>query len=165
VSDNDSRNTPIEIVQMIELFDRIGLDSCSNATSVVGALQEYRLDRGENGLDPDRPWVGFGLVFWNGPWSDLMPWCDRAAREWRTGCMGGVESIGLTRTESATKWARLLGRTRTAHCQLSKRYCFPIVGQPDTTDTRPTTLHYFGERVHRFASVFREYGEVYGRPL
>jgi hypothetical protein len=148
---SDHRNTPQAIADMIAEFGIVDLDPCSNATSVINA--RFRICDGVSGLESS--WRG--LVYVNGPWSNLLPWVRKAAEE----AEQGAEILFLARTESATAWAHLLCETRDAHVDLRKRYSFPTEGQPPTTDTRPTTISYFGRRPRHFRDVFSKYGFVY----
>ena len=90
---------------MIEAFGAVDLDPCSNPSSVVKA--RFRMAAG--GLDSS--WTG--LVYVNGPWSDLMPWVKKAVEA----SDRGAEVLFLARTESATAWAHLLCEHRTAQAR------------------------------------------------
>lgn len=162
MTERDSRNTPKPIADMVAEFfgGPVSLDPCWNAASVVATVQHFDGSEGQNGLII--PWWPCShTAYVNGEWSNLDPWVEKTIEEYLKGC----EILFCARTESATEWARKLNAARSAHVELHKRYCFPIEGQPLTTDTRPTSISYFGERVNRFAHVFRKHGDVYGRPL
>ena len=146
---SDHRNTPQGIADMIEAFGVVDIDPCSNAASVVKARFKFY----EGGLES----AWHGLIYVNGPWSDLLPWVRKSIEASEQ----GAEVLFLARTESATAWAHLLCEHRTAHVDLRKRWSFPVEGQPPTSDTRPTTISYFGPRVRRFRAVFEPHGFVY----
>ncbi len=77
-------NTPPDILDMVRMLSddgRIGLDPCSNATSMVDA--ETSFDETSNGLG--RSWRKYGLVFVNPPHSmspyNIEPWMAQAHRD------------------------------------------------------------------------------------
>lgn len=74
-------NTPIEVIERLRAFDPRGvaLDPCSNDTSLVGPHEEWRIERGEDGLA--RPWPDLGLVFVNPPYDELEVWARKMAAE------------------------------------------------------------------------------------
>lgn len=105
-------NTPRPVVDRLNLFDPRGveLDPCSNELSIVGAREEWRIERGEDGLA--RPWHSdHGPCFCNPEYEHLETWGAKMARE----AERGVEVIGLipSRTDTAAFHAHIL-RTCTA---------------------------------------------------
>jgi hypothetical protein len=82
MSDSDF-NTPPEFLDRVRQLapDGIGLDPCSNATSLVAARVSYTIET--NGLA--HTWRRHGLVFQNPPHSksphNIEPWAEKAYRE------------------------------------------------------------------------------------
>jgi hypothetical protein len=85
-------NTPPEIIDLVRQLapkKGIGLDPCSNRTSMVGAKHEYGHvfdGGGEVFIDGlSMPWRGYGLVFMNPPHSmspyNIEPWMEKAIDE------------------------------------------------------------------------------------
>lgn len=155
----DGRTTPPELADATHRFfnNQLELDPCWNADSPIIAKRTIALP--EDGLLVD--WTKYRSFFVNGPWSDLLPWVEKC---FVTASNVNCEGLFLARTESATRWAHALLASRNAHVDLHKRYCFPTAGEGPTTDTRPTTISYFGMDVDRFARSFDKLGTVYGPP-
>lgn len=111
-SDDQTWNTPKPVVDRLRLFDPRGveLDPCSNATSIVGARVEWRIERGEDGLA--LPWHSdYGPAFSNPPYEDLETWGRKMVMEGAR----GVEVIGLIPVRTDTKaFQRWLFQTCTA---------------------------------------------------
>jgi hypothetical protein len=80
-SESQTWNTPAEVVDRLRAFDPRGvvLDPCSNDSSIVGAAEEWRIERGEDGLA--RPWPDLGLVYVNPPYDELERWAAKMVRE------------------------------------------------------------------------------------
>lgn len=90
---DDTVGTPEYVLEgIVAAFGPIGLDPCSHPAAVVPCevailLPEYapassplaRTTRYGDGLAT--PWDGCGLVYANPPYSDLGPWCEKAARD------------------------------------------------------------------------------------
>jgi hypothetical protein len=160
----DHRNTSPAIVDLVRKFAPISLDPCSNATSIVRSLRSYDLTRGENGLL--LPWSVPGqparcVVLVNGTWSQLLPWAEKAHREWVD---HGVESLFVSRPESATAWAKHIHAHASRLVALSTRQSF--VGadsEHNGNDKAASQLAYFGERVNRLADVMGSEGHFVWR--
>jgi hypothetical protein len=174
-SEFDDWCTPEEVLAPIREFNEgpPGLDPCGNAQSIVRAVREYRLDRGEDGLR--LTWRGFGLVFGNFPYGDaiaaFMRRADRFAAE-------SVEILALVPNRSDTAWyqdnvsnvaAKLEWRGRLVHprgvSDSPQVSLFPVDGPPPApgsgTAPFPSALLYWGHRARRFADVFAPYGKVW----
>jgi hypothetical protein len=160
----DHRNTSPSIVAVVHRFAPISLDPCSNSTSVVHALRSYDLSRGENGLL--LPWSVKGaparsVVLCNGTWSDLLPWATKARDEWLE---HGVESIFVSRPESATAWAKVIHASASRIVAMGVRQSF--VGadsEHNGNDKAASQLAYFGERVNRLRDVMEAAGHFVWR--
>lgn len=116
-STNDGVCTPREILAPItDTLGPIGLDPCSNPSSIVSAkvsilLPEYRpadapevlFLGGDTVVFADAlevSWGGMGLTFWNPPYSKLskQPWCLKA--------LEADESVGFLPVRTAGKWGQ-----------------------------------------------------------
>jgi len=119
-SRDDTVGTPTYILSaIVEVLGPIALDPCSHPAAVVPCevailLPEYaparssfaRETRYGDGLAFQ--WDGRGLVYVNPPYSDLGPWCEKAARDGdevvllvpsRTGNVYWPETAGLADVE------------------------------------------------------------------
>lgn len=97
MSRNDHWNTPEWIVSLIHGgYPLVGLDPCSNGTSIVGA----RVNLSSRGLTED--WLDLargGLVFVNPPYSGPGPWLQKCSEEaWR-----GCRVLALIKADPATR--------------------------------------------------------------
>lgn len=99
-SDRQDWNTPRPLLDALKPLGRIGLDPCSNATSIVRARVKWTVD--DDGLPRD--WRRHGLVYVNSEYGDELPkWiakCDAESRR-------GVEIIGLFPARTDTQWFEL----------------------------------------------------------
>ena len=106
-------NTPPDILDRVRMLDPrgIGLDPCSNATSLVHARTSWNED--DNGLNAGRLWRGHGLVFMNPPHSmspyNIEPWIEKAWLEFvspmrETLFRGGDQFVGLIPAKTDTAW-------------------------------------------------------------
>ena len=148
-------NTPQDVLDPVRAFagpTGIGIDPCSNATSIVGARTELRLDRGHDGLAV--PWGGHGRAYVNPPYTrrDLPRWIRKVVHEARL----GVEIILLVAARVDTKWFAPLW-TADAICFWRGRIVF--IGAVSGA-TFPSALVYFGSRAADFDDHFRSLGQV-----
>lgn len=148
-SNDDTWNTSEEdMVPVRRAFGTIGLDPCSNATSIVRARREYRLDRGEDGLV--LPWCGFGLVYLNAPFS--------LAEEFMARCTEADELVALMPTRSETAWwQRGLQECDAIVLPKGRRY-FTRGGEKARNAPFPSTWFYFGPRADAFMWEFAPLG-------
>ena len=156
--DKDTWNTPPGILASVRKVNFIALDPCSNATSLVQADREFRLERGEDGLVNgwDTPNHN-GLVFVNPPYSrgNYFKWCKKIVSEANCGC----EIIALVPANIETKaWGYLW--LADAVCFPSKRIRFLVDGKPKGTPKQGSGIVYFGKNQERFGEVFLEHGKV-----
>ena len=169
-------NTPREFLDPLEkAFGQVGLDPCSNEFSKVGARVEYRFERGENGLE--LPWNGFGLVFMNNPYDDMLRWWRKHAIERED---QDFECIALVPHRTDTEWYQDYAATCDAKVEWRGRLHFPRVMVPgpqlalfegpspsEEEDAGPSTFPavglYWGPRVRRFAHGFAPHGVVWSR--
>jgi len=145
--------TPHCVVNRLNEFcGRVALDPCSNANSVVNAVESYSLP--DDGLAVD--WYGradYGLCFINPPFgaAKITPWINKILVE-----RGSCEMILLSPASVDTKWFRPLWKAD-AICFVAGRLTF--LGAPASA-TFPVSLAYWGNRRYRFASVFEALGHV-----
>jgi hypothetical protein len=100
-------NTPQRFLAAVRLAfgGRIGLDPCGNGSSKVGAVIEYRLERGEDGLALH--WVG--QTFVNPPFGvtylDVERRLALSAKEWKEQVMDEAERARFRKT-SIGEWVK-----------------------------------------------------------
>lgn len=175
-SEWDDWNTPEQVLAPVRAFNGgpIGLDPCSNADSIVNALREYRLDRGEDGLV--LTWAGFGLVFFNPPYGDeIGPFMRRAD------AFGGagVEIFALVPNRTDTAWyqdnvfnvaaklewaGRLVhprGRPDRRQLTLLGAGDVPVAPPESGSAPFPSAILYWGPRARRFEQFFSPFGRVW----
>lgn len=162
----DHWGTPWRIVErLLAFFGEITLDPCSNEHAVVPA----RIRWGGLGIvqpSPVRavdglftPWNVLGRrtrVFVNPPFSAKLLWMRKAENEHR---LHGCEIIALVPADLDTGW------WHDVVVASATRICFPrgrlsFLGDRDSNARFPVALPYWGERVTRFESVFRDEGWV-----
>ena len=142
-STRGSWNTPHNVLDLVRRFDRIGLDPCSNADSVVGATASVSV----GGLELD--WSGYGLVYCN-------PEYGAGIGDWMAKCATADEAIALVPARTDTAWFK--------HCWEANAICFwsgrlKFIGAPSCAPF-PSALVYWGKRRKRFARVFSAAGRV-----
>jgi len=111
----DSWCTPADVA---ELLPEVDLDPATNIRSKVKAKRQIvwthspsvddqsyfkgrnDIRRFEQGDGLSIPWNG--SIFLNGPYSDMLPWCEKANEEWRSGRL--KEAIFLVKLDPTTKW-------------------------------------------------------------
>ncbi len=111
----------------------VDLDPCSNHRSTVRAGETYSIESGLDGLE--LPW--FGLVFVNGPYSNLLPWARKLVAERENVTGAGF----LVNTDSSTMWWRVLTGVLPVRLDFAARVRFtPPHGVRESTNNRPQTL-------------------------
>jgi hypothetical protein len=124
----DSWATPQWLTRLLPVVD---LDPCSNHRSTVRARKTYSLERDEDGLA--LPW--FGVCYVNPPFSDVMPWVERAESPEVVAC--GF----LVNVDSSTAWWRRLQKTRSLALMFHKRIQFsPPPGVAPSSNSKPQAL-------------------------
>ena len=116
---------------LTDLLPEVDLDPCSNSRSTVRARVSCSLERGEDGLKV--PWLG--LVFVNPPYSDVMPWAEKA-------CWGNSAYCGfLVNVDSSTSWWRKLQERCPIGLFFSRRIQFvPPPGVQASTNSKAQAL-------------------------
>ena len=165
-SESQAWNTPEVVLDRVREVGAIVLDPCSNESSLVGAAEEWRIERGEDGLT--RPWRDDGLVYVNPPYDDLERWAAKMAREAARGCQ--VLACIPARTETVAFQKHILptctaiafwrGRIKFGAGRSTSRQVGLFGGEPeplaegDNVAPFPTALPYWGVRPRRFARAF-----------
>lgn len=146
----DDWNTPTWVLEAVRKFasGTIGLDPCSNSSSVVGAKKSFIKE--DNSLVRD--WGGYGLVFINPPYSRelFIPFSAKIVEE----AAKDVEIIALVPTNCETKaWQDYLWKAN-AICFLNRRVKFLKSGVEQGSPAGGNALAYFGKNVDGFATNF-----------
>lgn len=176
-SNDQTWNSPQNVVDRIRKFSPIALDPCSNPTSIVNADTEWRIERGEDGLT--RPWPTKGLVYVNPPYDELERWAAKMAKE----SARGVEIIACIPARTDTKaWQDSIFPSCDAVCFWRGRMKFgagrssssqtSMLIQPDSdlatgdnTAPFPSALPYWGRRKRKFQQHFFGAGWVMTREI
>jgi hypothetical protein len=153
-------NTPEEILSLVRQLGPIGLDPCSNPTSLVGARVAWSLETGDDGLAvPWRQalWPDYvGLVYVNPPYGrEIEPWAAKCAAEAAPGC----EIVALLPARTDAGWWQWHITTARAVCFWRGRLRF--LGA-ESSAPFPSALAYWGARVGRFRAVFGPHGWIPG---
>jgi site-specific DNA-methyltransferase (adenine-specific) len=122
------------------------LDPCSNPQSQVGAVVEWSLELGFDGLALD--WTRDGLTYCNPPFGRaLKRWSKKIIHE--ADCSSEIVSLTPSRTGSA--WCQAMLRQSDAHLFWAGRITFVGAAHPAPFDC---VVCYFGARPHRFRRAF-----------
>lgn len=168
MSDSDF-NTPPWIIGLVKQLDRgyIGLDPCSNATSMVGAGHRYTKDNGLDGLQ--QTWRGLGTVFMNPPHSqspnNIEPWIEKFLEEFPpyepSHKLWKDQFVGLVPAKTGPRWFHEAVESCTSVCFLKGRIKFwqngvemPGPGKFDSL------VLYRGIWDEKFKNLFKPYGWV-----
>lgn len=144
-SDRLDWNTPERVLDLVRQVGQIGLDPCSNATSLVRASVEWVF----GGLD--RSWRNYGLVYVNPPYGrEIEPWIVRCASG------DGDEVVALLPARTDTRWWRCVA-TAQAVCFWHGRLRF--LGAPSSAPF-PSAIAYWGPRAGQFSRVFGPHGWI-----
>lgn len=115
MSATDNWCSPLWFTEMLPPVD---LDPCSNERSTVKARRTLMA----MGTDPWRNYIApGGSVYWNCPYSNPLPWCERAVE---FTVEHGGESVGLLKLDPTTKWWAALARGGAGFYPLRKRMTF-----------------------------------------
>lgn len=158
-------NTPPWLLEMVRELDRergIGLDPCSNATSMVRARTAFTIV--ENGLE--RSWRGHGLVFVNPPHSmspnHIDPWMEKAHREFVAGEGDRTDQlVGLVPSKMDTDWFHTYVVPMRMKCFLRGRIKYWEDGRETTGPGKfGSMLFYQGGAPDLFAAIFGRLGWI-----
>lgn len=120
--------TPEAITSLLPEFD---LDPCSNPNSTVRAKRRVMLP--EDGLAV--PWEG--LVFCNPPYSNVMPWVQKAVSS-----KAAATTVFLLKLDPTTKWYEAVIRNQTQRPRDFRKH-IRFAGAPCTANF-PSTLLFVG---------------------
>ncbi len=138
--------TPPEVLGLVrELYDgSIGLDPCSNGSSVVEARTAW--DSAADGLA--QKWIGHGPVYVNPPFGDELPrWVAKCKHEHAE----GAEILALVPARTDTRWFR---DVLSSPCLVGLwRGRIRFMGAPFPAPF-PCVVIYWGPRGEDFARVF-----------
>ena len=157
---NDDLGTPEWILDLVRQMGPIGLDPCSNEWSTVGAMDEFVLAEGWDGLSAD--WAEAvnalhldepGCVFVNPPYSKPLPWAKKIASECR-----GLTVFALVKCAPSTRWWKVLMSVASARVDFHKRITFE--GGAHKSGMMDSTMFYAGPSPYLFAHIFSPHGEV-----
>lgn len=170
--DDFTLNTPPDILQKIRRLapgQGIGLDPCSNPTSLVRAKVEWT--EKENGLS--RSWRGYGLVFMNPPHNmsphNIEPWIEKAWSEFAwsgnrfvkgySGTQCRDQFVGLIPAKPDTAWFHQFVTKFPRRVFLRGRLVYWKDGKPTKGPGKfGSMLVYAGARVDLFDSIFGDMG-------
>lgn len=151
-SKNDKYNTPNNVLSLVRQVAPIGLDPCSNGTSLVNAKTEWALPT--DGLAQD--WTGHGLVFVNPPYGRHVPVWMRKCRD---EAAKGAEIIALVAAKVGTKWTQeIIYPSADGICHWRGRITF--VGAKDPAPFE-SCLVYWGPNYQKFRAEFSKVGYVF----
>lgn len=154
--DRDDWNTPEWVLLPIRNFagGKIGLDPCSNHTSIVNA--EHILTKEDNSLN--HSWADKGLVYINPPYSRKL--FISFAKKIIDEAQNGVEIIALVPTNCETAaWQEYLWKAN-AICFLNRRVRFLKNGMEKGSPAGGSALVYFGVNTKNFELCFKPLGKV-----
>lgn len=159
-SERDDWNTPEEILTLVRELGPIGLDPCSNGSSIVSAALAY--DKEANGLS--RTWAGNGLVFVNPPYGratkgapGITPWISKCRDE----ATHGAEIVALVPARTDTKWFQEYGFTASRVLFYRGRVRFTISGSATAVGAPfPSAILYWGPNGPRFSMIFSSRGRI-----
>jgi phage N-6-adenine-methyltransferase len=162
--DHNEWNTPPEFLADVRRLDarrRIGLDPCSNATSLVNARTNYTLR--DNGLA--QPWRGHGLVFVNPEYTDVGPWVDKGLTEFVAApAYGRDQLVMLITAKTDTQWFHKGALRYPRQCFVEGRIKFlrPVAGvnRVKGNGRFASLVLYAGEHVVQFEKLFGQWGWV-----
>lgn len=151
-SERPDWNSPEKLLERVRAFAPIGLDPCSNASSIVRAAVEWTFERDGDSLP--KPWAGRGLVYVNPPYGrEIVPFALKLALE---GAFG-TEIIALLPARTDARWWQQHIVSAQAICFWRGRLRF--LGAKDSAPF-PSAIAYWGPHCGRFWDVFHEAGWV-----
>lgn len=144
---DETWNTPSVVLRALAPLGPIGLDPCSNPTSIVVARTAWILARDGDSLA--RSWGGHGLVFVNPPYGDELPrWVAKCAAE----AASGVELVMLVPARTDTQWWNLAIERGTAALWRGR---LVFLGAPSSAPF-PCALIYMGPRWRAFRTILSD---------
>lgn len=149
----DAWTTPDWLTALLPFHD---LDPCSNPNSTIPARVTYSLEAGQNGLE--LPW--FGLVWINGPYSNLLPWAIKLEQEKRIGNVTGAAF--LINADHSTRWWKRLVRQLPNRLDFDRRIQFKAPpGAAPSTNNKPQSMLMDDEYLGRCCSDLLSCGTLW----
>lgn len=172
-SKKDNWRTPKKALKPVRRFARllgltIALDPAGHPKSIVKALRQYLLKRGEDGLKKSWRWViDKGIIFCNPPYGcengnthrpKSLPWLLKMIKQQKKakGRLHGVFLIAA-RTDSVKVFQNTVYKHANAVCYVRGRLKF--IGA-ESGALFPSAFVYFGSRPDLFRQAFKEVGHV-----
>lgn len=159
---NSDFNTPPDFLDLVRKLDPkrgIGLDPCSNESSMVDSRYSYDIET--DGLS--RIWRYKGLVFMNPPHSmapnNIEPWIDHFIGEFSSSGGDADQFVGLVPAKIGPKWAQKVLPFCDARCFLAGRIKYWQNGAPMPGPGKFDSLVlYKGHNPDLFHLTFDDYG-------
>jgi len=153
----DTARYPI-VSTVRSFFGEIGLDPTSNPGKSIPARHYFTKE--DDCLSRD--WSGLGPVFMNPPYSNCLPFLDKALQEYRLGHVPEAIFLILCTTASNRKVGPLLRSDCSAFCFVHGRPPFRFgYGKREGTYGRltvPSVMFYAGRRPDEFCEHFTRIG-------
>lgn len=168
---------PNDLAPVLEVFNRIDLDPCSNPFKSVPAIRHYVGQHGQDGLalpwgesfpriynnTVQTHWRNPFTVFVNPPWNNIGPWVEKAFAEYQAGHCTEVIMLLPARTE--TRWYRQLSKEALT-CQPDYRINYMQANEQGELHLVKGIAHashyfYIGENWGKFQRVFEKIGGIY----
>lgn len=148
-SKRDTWNTPSAVLQRVFQLGPVGLDPCSNNSSIVGPNIAWE----QAGLE--LPWSGYGLVYVNPPYGRAIKlWTAKMRYE---ALINNVEIVALLPCRTDTKWFQEDVYTAQKLCLWKGRLHF---GDGPNPAPFPSVVAYWGSRGDLFADSFASAGII-----
>lgn len=161
VSNNSGENewyTPPQYIDAVrEVLGTIDLDPASNPTANGWIQAERYFTKDDNGLAQE--W--HGRVFMNPPYAQplIFQFCEKMVGEVAAGRV--TEAIVLVNNATETRsWQAMAAECASVCFPQGRIKYFDESGKPANTPLQGQSFVYFGERMARFADVFRRFGVV-----
>lgn len=160
-SDRMDWNTPAVVLDLVRRVGPIGLDPCSNLTSIVGARVEVRREVDNlDGLALD-----WGAIVRPGEVVFCNPPYGREIGDWVAKCeigsqRRGVQTIALVPARPDTRWWHDWCAPPASQAVCFWRGRLRFEGAPSCAPF-PSALVYWGPRPGLFEDVFREAGSIW----
>ena len=161
----DTARYPI-VSTVRSFFGEIGLDPTSNPEKSIPARHHFTKE--DDCLS--RNWDGLGPVFMNPPYSNAVPFLDKALQEYHLGHIPEAIFLILCTTASTRSGGPLLRSGCSAFCLIHGRPSFRFgYGKREGTYgnlTVPSVMFYAGRRPDEFCEHFMRLGTpAYTHPL
>ncbi len=158
IENHNEWNTPHDFLERVRQLDRrkrIGLDPCSNRTSIVYPRAAFTVR--DNGLR--HSWRGHGLVFVNMPYDDPAPWYAKAVAEFvALRARGDDQIVLLGPVKADTAWFHDYLVKLDDRVFVRGRMRFLTGGKVKGTGRFASVVAYAGEHRDAFVRIFSPLG-------